>query len=45
MQRLPEKEALKGGSATISPAAAQALGATEADFVAALSRGELHLVT
>lgn len=40
MQRLPEKNALAGGAAAISEAEARALGATEADFVAALSAGE-----
>lgn len=38
LKRLPDKEALKGGSAAISPTEAEAWGATEADFVAALSR-------
>lgn len=39
-QRLPEKQALAGGTAAISEAEARALGATEAGFVAALSAGE-----
>lgn len=39
VQKLPEKRALAGGSASISPAAAKELGATEADFVATLSAG------
>lgn len=37
LKRLPEKNALAGGAAAISEAEARALGATEADFVAALS--------
>lgn len=39
-QRLPEKHVLAGGAAAISEADARALGATEADFVAALSAGK-----
>ena len=39
LQKLPEKQALAGGSASITPAVAQALGATEADFVRTLSAG------
>lgn len=39
LQKLPEKRALAGGTAAISEAQAQALGATEADFVATLSAG------